>query len=93
LNDIQTPARSGHDALGNMRQPLLKKAVDGHGLQLRTATRKHIKLLNKAHKENWPRYPRRNKGPTSAFVIDNFESDADDLFTAVRIALYGRRPR
>jgi hypothetical protein len=45
-----------------------------------------ISKLNEAHTEHWPRYPRTKAKPV--FVVENFDTDADDLFRSVSIALY-----
>ncbi len=56
------------------------------GLKFSSAsTRSNLGLLAEAHAKYWPRYPKNISGPV--FVIDNFESDADDLLNAVKTAL------
>jgi hypothetical protein len=62
------------------------------GLQLnKHDTLSNIALLNEAHTEYWPRYPRQTGKPVP--VIDNFEGDAEDLFASVRTALLPGLPK
>ena len=71
---------------GHNLASLMTKAVE-LGLQFsKTDTMPNILLLNEAHTEYWPRYPRAKAKPV--FVIDNFDADADDLFRSVSTALY-----
>ncbi len=69
------------DIFGHDLEALLAKSID-LGLQLSAPqTRGNIGLLNEAHAKYWPRYPRETAAPV--FVIEQFEPDAQDLFTAV----------
>jgi hypothetical protein len=85
---ITAKLKSG--AFGHKLDKLLTKAVD-LGLPLGVSARGEIELLNEAHAENWPRYPKEESKPV--FVIEQFEPHAVELLRAVAISLRGKSYR
>jgi hypothetical protein len=70
----------GHDL-----KKLLRRAIK-LGLPIESLTA-DIELLNEAHRNHWPRYPKLDARPVP--TIDQFEIYVQEVFIAVCSAIYG----
>jgi len=74
---------------GHELQELLGKAIE-KGLEISQSARSKIEMLDEAHTEHWPRYPREDAKPV--FIISHFEPYVEELFDAVRLKVRGPSP-
>jgi hypothetical protein len=66
---------------GHNIKKLMRDAVS-RGLSITPLAQGELELLNEAHVDNWPRYPKEDARPP-VFVIEQFEPYAEELFIAV----------